>query len=201
RPFVVDHRALRDNDLDVAAVRVHGEQLAGPDEADALAVGREGDAHLRVRRVGQLLDLELVRLDQFGVFRVVRLEQVEVFVAAAVGDKNDLLRVGRPGDAVVVGCPFREPPGLAAAGGHQEQLTVDGEGDVLFIVRQGKLGGAAGEGDSALDVGLVVGVRLDRQLARAAAARRDDPQVGAAFVDDPLPVPADAGTADTVVLV
>src|SRR5262249_48598472 len=42
----------------------------------------------------------------------------------------------------------------------------------------------------------------DGELAgRHAAARSDDPQVGPTLVDDPLPVPADPGPADGVILV
>src|SRR5262249_27982769 len=64
-----------------------------------------------------------------------------------------------------------------------------------------ELGGAVGEGDGAFGVALVVGVGLDGQLAGTAAAGGDDPQVGAALIDDPLAVAADAGAADAVVLV
>src|SRR5205085_10552572 len=55
------------------------------------------------------------------------------------------------------------------------------------------------EGGQLLGVGLVVGVDLDGQLARGAAAGRGDPQVGPALVDDPLAVAGDAGPADAVV--
>ena len=34
---------------------------------------------------------------------IVGLEQVDVFLAAAVGEEDDLLAVGRPGGAVIVG--------------------------------------------------------------------------------------------------
>src|SRR5262249_1276481 len=62
-----------------------------------------------------------------------------------------------------------------------------------------ELGGAAGEGAHLLGVGLVVGVDLDGQLARGGARPGgDDPQVGAALVDDPLAVAADAGPAHAV---
>ena len=65
-----------------------------------------------------------------------------------------------------------------------------------------ELGRAAGEDFQLLRVGLVVGVDLDGQLARRGAfVRGDDPEIGAALVDDPLAVAGDAGAANAVVLV
>src|SRR5438270_13430000 len=105
-------------------------------------------------------------------------------MAGAVGGEDELLAVGRPGNAVVVGRVVGQPGGLAAGGdGGQEQLAVDHEGDVPLVGGQGVLGGPAGIGDGALGVALVVGVGLDCQLARAAALGGDDGQVGAAPVD------------------
>src|SRR5262249_27777450 len=72
----------------------------------------------------------------------------------------------------------------------------------LLVGGQGELGGLVGEGPDLLGVGLVVGVDGDGQLARLGpAGGRDHPQVGAALVDDPGPVGADAGPADALVLV
>ena len=82
-------------------------------------------------------------LDQFRVLGVVVLQQVDVLVAVAVGDEDDLLAVGRPGDAVVVGRVLGQPRRpCRPAIGMQEDLAVDDEGDVLLVRRQGVLGGA-----------------------------------------------------------
>jgi hypothetical protein len=62
-----------DDGLLVGAVGVHAPQLAAAQEGDALAVGGERHAGLRVGGVGQLRGLEVVRLDQFRVLGVVRL--------------------------------------------------------------------------------------------------------------------------------
>src|SRR5438876_4977095 len=91
--------------------------------------------------------------------------------------------------------------GFAAAARHHEDIAVNDEGDETLVVRKGELGGAAGEVDDALGVGLIIGVTLDGQLAWRAADGVDDPQVGAALVDDPLAVAADTCPAHAVVLV
>src|SRR5262249_32434700 len=72
------------------------------------------------------------------------------------------------------------------------------EGDVLFVGRHGEFAGALREVLDALGVGLVVGVDLDGQFARRAAAGGRDPQVGAALVDEPLAVGAEPRPADAV---
>ena len=149
------------------------------------------------------LTLKLVGLDQLGMLGVVGLQQVEVLVAVAVGDEEDLLAVGRPGDAVVVGRVIGQPRGLAAvrsacrnSSPWTTKATCFSSGD-----RANSVAPLVKVVDP-LGVGLVVGVDLDGQLARACRpCVRDDPQVGAALVDDPLAVAADAGPADAVVLV
>src|SRR5262249_44108840 len=203
RPLVVDHLPVADDGLLVGAVGVHAPQLAGADEGHALAVRGEAHSHFGLGRVGQLGGLELVGLDELGVVGVVALQQVQVLVAAAVGDEDHLRRVGGPGDAVVVGRVVGQAGGVAgAAHRQQEDVAVDHEGDVLLVLGEGELGDALGERLQRLGVDLVVGVDLDGELARRVAlAGGGDVQVGAALVDDPLAVGADAGPADGVVLV
>ena len=77
------------------------------------------------------------------------------------------------------------------------------EGHVLFIGREGKLRGALSQSNSLLRVDLIVGVDFDGQLARLRSLSRNDPKIGAALVDDPLPavgvgLGADAGAANAV---
>src|SRR5205814_8325514 len=64
--------------------------------------------------------------------------------------------------------------------------------DEKHVVGQGIFGGALGERLGVLGVLLVVGVDLDGELARRAAVRRHEPEVGAALGADPPTVAADA---------
>src|SRR5262249_8953323 len=158
---------------------------------------------LGLTRVGQLLDLEVPRERETRMLRVVGLKEIEVLVAIAIGDEDDLRGVRRPGDTVVVGRAVGQTANVGLrADRHHEQFAVDGEGDVALVPREGVLGGTAGEGNGPLGVGLVVSIGLDGQAARGGAGPgRGDPQVGAAFVDDPLAVGTEAGLADAVLLV
>jgi hypothetical protein len=103
---------------------------------------------------------------------------------------------------VVVRRAVREADRLGSANLLQENVAVDDEGNVRFVLGvDGKLAGVAGKGDGALGVGLVVGVDLNGQLARqVTAARAGDPEVGPALVDNPFAVAAEAGTADPALL-
>ena len=75
------------------------------------------------------------------------------------------------------------------------------EGDVLVVRRGCKFRGVAGQCQDTLGIDLLVGVDLDRQLARAAAVRGRDVQVRAALVDDPLAVAANAGPTNGILRV
>ena len=126
RPVVIEDLRIANQYLLVAAVRLHRPELARADEGDAIALRAEGRADLGFRRVGQALHLELVGLGQFGMLGVVRLEQVEVFVAGAVGEEEDALAVRAERRRVIEGGRIGEARGLAAAGKrNQEQLALD----------------------------------------------------------------------------
>ena len=95
---------------------------------------------------------------EIGMIGVVGFQKINVLVAAAVGEKDDLLAVGRPGEAVIVGGLSVSRLALPPLAPDQENLAVDDEGDVFLVVRQGELGGIRREGDDLVWVGLVVGV-------------------------------------------
>ena len=94
----------------------------------------------------------------------------------------------RVGEAVRL-APFR---------GHCEHFAVDHKGDRIFIGGQGIFADIAGVCGDFVGVELVIGVHLDRQFSRFAINRGDNPEVAAAFVDDPLAVAADASAANVV---
>jgi len=185
-PFVVEQLAVVDDGFQIAAVRVHGAQLAGAQKGDALAVRGEIGAEFGIRRIGELLDLEAMGLEKLLVIRVIGFQKVDVLLAVAVGQEHDLATVRRPGDGMIVGVVMSrhmgEPLGLAAAARHQEDLPVHHQSDQFFIVGQGIFGGAvpgglaqagivearasAGEIHHPIGIGLVVGMDLDGQLAR-----------------------------------
>ena len=77
-----------------AAVRLHGHSLPARTKAMRLAVGRKADADLGLRRVGQLLDLEAVGLDEVGCSGSSGFEQVDVLLAVAIGGKEIFLPSG-----------------------------------------------------------------------------------------------------------
>src|SRR5262249_7497422 len=80
-------------------------------------------------------------------------------------------------------------------------FAVDHEGDQLVVVGDRELRRPGRVGDGALRVGLVVGVRLDGELARLARFGGHDPQVRPALVDDPFAGGVDARPADARLLV
>src|SRR5262249_33072225 len=118
RPFLVENLRLIDKDLLIAAVRVHGPELAGANKADLAAVGRVAGMALGPVQLGQAFDLEAMSGGELHVGWV-RFQDVKILLpAVAVGQENDLLAVTRPGDFVIVGGIVRQPRGLAAGAQH-----------------------------------------------------------------------------------
>ena len=78
-------------------------------------------------------------LGELGMLRIVGFEQIEILVAVAVGDEDDLRAVRRPGDVVIVGGTVGHLHDLGVrADVHAEQLAVDGEGHELLVGGQAR---------------------------------------------------------------
>src|SRR6516225_6583721 len=122
-------------------------------------------------------------------------------MAVAVGDENDLRRIRRPGDAVVVARMVGQPASGWVGGeyGPQEDLAMHHEGDVAIVPGDSKLSDLAIKCNHSLGVGFVIRMDLDRHPARyRAALGGDDPEIGSAFVDNPFPIAAHPGESDAV---
>ena len=201
RPIVIEHLLVRDEHLGLGAVGLHRPELASAQERDAIPLRRVTRAAFFFAGLRQLRRFELVGFGEFRVFGVVRFERIEFFVAGAIRGEEQLLPVGGPTHVVIGGGVFGEPRRLAPRGDFgEEQLAVDDDDRVQFVRRQGELGGVAVERRRPRGVRFVVGVDFDGQLPRRGGRlRARHPDVGAAFVHDPLAVAADPRPAHHVV--
>ena len=127
---------------------------------------------------------------------IVRDERVNVFIARAVGEEEEAFVVRRPGDAVIVGGMIGDAFGFAAIAGHQENLALNDNRDVLFIRGKSVLAGALGGDRDLVGIGLVVGGGVDVELAALAFCDVVKEEIEAAFVDDGFAAGAEACSAD-----
>ena len=139
RPIVIENRGFFYYRFSARTVWIHRPKLAVLDEADLFPVRRKGHADLGVGSKSEPLRFKLSGARHRGMFRIVRLEQVEVLEAADVGGKDYLLSNRRPNRRVIVGGSIRQPRRLAACGRRQEQVPHDGENPIALVCRQGVL--------------------------------------------------------------